>query len=306
MTTTIRADALLRAQASLTPRDLTLLDWLCDYKLLTTPQIATALFASQDFAQRRLRRLVALGVLDRFRPPRADGGSFPYHYLLGQLGHEVIAGQRQHKLPRRDQARTLRAHLTSRANLAHRLAVNQFFTDLAGHTRRHPNTALEWPSPEPYHTPGGFVHNQGPDGDSMRIALWRNAPRPDGWGYWREENREIAFFAEIDLGTETLDVLAAKVIGYHAVAAYTTWRWPILFVLPTLRREHNLHTHLHHREIFGAAPIATTAHDHQTTTGLGPAEAVWQLHGHHGPRLRLIHLPHTDTATDAFDPTTPA
>lgn len=74
-----RDDALLRAQASLTGRDLTLLGWLYDHKLLTTPQIATALFPSLDFAQRRLQRLTGLGVVDRFRPQRWDGGTWPTH-----------------------------------------------------------------------------------------------------------------------------------------------------------------------------------------------------------------------------------
>lgn len=38
--------------------------------------------------------------------------------------------------------------LTNRTNLPHLLAVNQFFTDLAGHARIHPETELTrwWPS----------------------------------------------------------------------------------------------------------------------------------------------------------------
>ena len=63
-------DALLRVQASLTNRDMILLDWLYDHAVLTTDQIATALFPSLDFAHRRLLRLTRLGVVDRFRPQR--------------------------------------------------------------------------------------------------------------------------------------------------------------------------------------------------------------------------------------------
>ena len=88
-------------------------------------------------------------VLDRFRPHRPDGGSHPYHYLLAQLGAEVMAAQRDAEhLPRRDQARKRRWWLTNRTNLPHLLAVNQFFTDLAGHARIHPETELTrwWPS----------------------------------------------------------------------------------------------------------------------------------------------------------------
>ena len=76
---------LLRAQAALTNRDLRLLGWLYDHGVLTTDQIAAALFPSLGFCQRRLLKLVGLGVLTRFRPQRWEGGSFPYHYLLDQL-----------------------------------------------------------------------------------------------------------------------------------------------------------------------------------------------------------------------------
>jgi predicted transcriptional regulator len=70
---------LLKAQASLTRRDLRLLGWLYDHGVLTTDQIAAALFPSLDFAQRRLLKLTQLTVLARFRPQRWDGGSYPYH-----------------------------------------------------------------------------------------------------------------------------------------------------------------------------------------------------------------------------------
>jgi integrase len=74
-------DPVLAAQSSLTDRDLRLLGWLYDHGVLTTPQITKALFGSATFAQRRLLRLQSLRMVDRFRPQRPDGGSFPYHYL---------------------------------------------------------------------------------------------------------------------------------------------------------------------------------------------------------------------------------
>jgi hypothetical protein len=54
--------------------------------VLTTPQIVEALFGSTSLAQRRLLRLLELGVVARFRPQRADGGSYPYHWVLDQAG----------------------------------------------------------------------------------------------------------------------------------------------------------------------------------------------------------------------------
>ncbi len=50
-------DPVLRVQESLTIRDRILLGWLYDHGVLTTDQIAHALFPSLDYAQTRLRRL---------------------------------------------------------------------------------------------------------------------------------------------------------------------------------------------------------------------------------------------------------
>src|SRR5690349_9687079 len=87
-------DHVLRVQSALTDRDHVLLGWLADHGVLTTAQIAHALFPSLDFAQERLRKLTTLGVLARFRPQRPDGGSYPYHYVLDQLGVDVVSAQR--------------------------------------------------------------------------------------------------------------------------------------------------------------------------------------------------------------------
>ena len=59
-----RTDAVLGLQARLTGRDETLLGWLADHHVLTTPQITRALFGSTGFAQRRLLTLHRAG-LDR-------------------------------------------------------------------------------------------------------------------------------------------------------------------------------------------------------------------------------------------------
>jgi hypothetical protein len=295
-------DALLRVQASLTNRDLVLLDWLYDHAVLTTDQIATALFPSLDFAHRRLLRLTQLGVLDRFRPQRWEGGSHPYHYLLGQLGYDIVAGQRLEDMPRRDHARRRRAHLTSRANLPHRLGINQFFVDLARHARVHADASLAWLSTAPYRTASGFLHSRQ---DNPQLVIIKGVPRPDGWGTWTEAGRTVPFFVEWDSGDESLDVLVHKVAGYDTAAVFTQWRWPVLFVLPSLRRETNLHLELDDWNAPGPTPVATVARDFLTATGHGPAEAVWRLRGHDGPRLRLGELPFTDDDPDTFDATRP-
>jgi hypothetical protein len=79
-------DPVLRVQSRLTDRDRILLGWLYDHGVLTSFQIAHALFSSLDFGQRRLRTLHRLGLVARFRPQRMEGGSYPYHYVIDQLG----------------------------------------------------------------------------------------------------------------------------------------------------------------------------------------------------------------------------
>src|SRR3954451_14536027 len=128
-------DPVLRVQFQLTDRDRILLGWLYDHGVLTTPQLANALFPSLDFCQRRLRTLYRLRLIARFRPQRADGGSYPYHYLIDQLGAEVVAASRDERPPRRDPARLDRRRWTATRTLDHRLGVNKFFTDLAGYAR---------------------------------------------------------------------------------------------------------------------------------------------------------------------------
>ena len=79
-------DPVLRVQRNLTARDHTIIAWLGDHGVLTTSQVAFALFPSADVAQRRLRLLTEMGLLQRFRPLKLDGGSYPFHYVIDHLG----------------------------------------------------------------------------------------------------------------------------------------------------------------------------------------------------------------------------
>jgi predicted transcriptional regulator len=129
---TSRVDPVLRVQTNLTARDHTIIAWLGDHGVLTTDQVAFALFPSVDFAQRRLRVLTELGLVQRFRPLKLDGGSYPFHYVLDHLGALVLAVQTGAEAPRPAQSRARMQVLTRRPDLGHLLGVNQFFTDLAG------------------------------------------------------------------------------------------------------------------------------------------------------------------------------
>jgi hypothetical protein len=279
-------EPMMRIQSALTARDMTLLGWLADHGLLTSFQIAHALYPSLNFAQRRLRKLLALRVIDRFRPQRPDGGSYPYHYVLAQLGVEVIAAQRGEDLPRKDRARLRRWHLTNRANLPHLLGVNDFFIQLAGHARTHPDTSLvRWWSAGRCQQMGAFAE----PGDDIQLQIYSPRVRPDGHGIWAEQDTQVPFFVEHDTGTERpVRRLVDKLDGYTDLARVTGLVWPVLFWLPTTARERHLHQRLTEARV--RMPVATAVRDDAARVGLSPAEAVWWLHRHDGALLRLVDL----------------
>ncbi|MEH0986129.1 replication-relaxation family protein [Micromonospora sp. CPCC 205556] len=278
-------DPVLRVQSQLTDRDRVLLGWLYDHAVLTSFQIAHALFSSLDFCQRRLRTLHRLRLVARFRPQRADGGSYPYHYVIDQLGAEVVAASRDERPPRRDHARVERRRWTSSRSLAHRLGVNGFFTDLAGYARTHPGADLvEWLSEAACQRSGAFSRRADPG----LVRAYQPRVRPDGYGLWAENDVMVPFFVEYDTGGEQLAVLTSKLVGYRELFATIGRVWPVLFWLHSAARETNLRRQLADRPPL--VPVATGARDHAASAGLCPAEAVWAVAGGGGQRRRLADL----------------
>lgn len=74
---TTAMDHVLAVQHQLTARDWRLLGWLYDHRVLTSFQIAHALFPSLNYAQRRLTTLTELRLVERFRPFRLQGVTRP-------------------------------------------------------------------------------------------------------------------------------------------------------------------------------------------------------------------------------------
>jgi hypothetical protein len=265
-------DPVLRVQSQLTARDRILLGWLYDHGVLTTFQLANALFPSLDFCQRRLRTLYQLRLIARFRPQRADGGSYPYHWVIDQLGAEVVAAARDERPPRRDHARLERRRWTSTRTLTHRLDVNQFFTDLAGHARTHPGAQLRQWLPEAACQRAGMFTRPS---DPALVRAYQPRVRPDGYGVWADACATVPFFLEYDTGTEPVGTLIAKLVGYHELFATIGRSWPVLFWLHSASRERNLRIRL--ADLPVAVSIATGARDHATTHQLSPAGAVWSM-----------------------------
>jgi hypothetical protein len=271
-------DRVLRVRARLTERDLLLLDWLADHQVLTTDQIAHALFSSLGFAQRRLLDLHRLRLLERFRPLRAGGGSYPWHHVLGHLGALFVAAAREQPAPRPAASLERIRRLAASRNLDHQLAVNRFFTDLAGHARGTGSGRLErWWSERQCAQPGAF-------GAGLISPV-----RPDGHGIWTENGRRVAFFLEMDRGTESHRQLVEKLGRYNQHVARGGPVWPVLFWLPSLPREAALHATLTElRSGSGLSlPIATAV---QILDGASPADAVWLIHGAGDQPRRLIDL----------------
>jgi Replication-relaxation len=265
-------DPVLRVQSQLTARDRILLGWLYDHGVFTTPQLARALFPSLDFCQRRLRTLYQLRLIARFRPQRADGGSYPYHWLIDQLGAEVVAAARDERPPRRDHARLERRRWTSTRTLTHRLGVNQFFTDLASHARTHPDNRLqEWLPEVACQRAGAFTTAE----DPALIRAYQPSVRPDGYGLWIADGRHVRFFLEYDTGTEQLSTLTAKLIGYGKLFTTIGRAWPVLFWLHAASRERNLRQRL--ADIPIPFPVATGIRHDIPAPGTGPGGPVWSL-----------------------------
>src|SRR5438552_2299695 len=111
-------------------RDLELCLDLHEHRVLTTQQIFELRFPTLRRAQRRLLVLQQRGIVERFRPFRFDR-SHPWHYLMGEVGMEMVASwrgmERKELGLRMDRLR----RIAYNPRLAHLVEVNGFFARLA-------------------------------------------------------------------------------------------------------------------------------------------------------------------------------
>lgn len=257
----------------LTRRDRQILSWLAEHYVLTTEQLAAALFPSRRAAQKRLTLLYRIGAVSRFAFARTEDDTGSYRYTLGPLGVQLYPTSFTD--PDNPAAKPPRTHVERRARimrsprLAHLLGVNQFFIDLLAHTRTHPDTRLSrWWSEQ--HTTTVFT--------SATSQI-----RPDGHGIWRVANTQVGFFLEYDTGSEDLPRVVRKLAQHEKLAADGGPRYPVLLWVPDRRREANLLRVL--TGVAVAMPVATAVHCGD------PAGPVWALPGDPGPRLHLHELP---------------
>jgi hypothetical protein len=129
----VSAERLAELARHVTERDREIALCLYELQLLATDQLTLLFFSSKRRAQDRLLFLYRQRVLDRVYPPSRFGAGKPQaHWLLDEAGAHLVAAllgvqRKQLGWQRRDD-------WGSHRQLAHRLEVNRFVTDLVSAT----------------------------------------------------------------------------------------------------------------------------------------------------------------------------
>jgi Replication-relaxation len=261
--------------ARITPRDRWLLRTICEHKVLTTTHITQLAFGTPRAATARLLTLSRLRATDRFRP-LTRAGSAPWHHVLDDAGAAILAAEDGITPAQLSYRRDRALAIALSPQLAHATGASDVFCSLAAAARAGRGTLGCW------------------WGERRCTALWGDLARPDGYAQWTEPApagpATTDFFLEYDRGTEDLPRVAAKLAGYQALAARTGLLTPVLFWLPTPRREAALRDLLT-RQPPGPAPALPVATATPQSAGDGgPAGPAWLPAGRPGPRLRLAQL----------------
>jgi hypothetical protein len=275
----IGADRVFELARHLTERDREVALCLYDQQVLTTEQLALLFFSSKRRAQDRLLFLYRQRVLDRFYPPtRFEAGKPQAHWLLDEAGAHLVAAFLD--LDRRHLDWRRRDDWDSHPQLAHRLEVNRFVTDLIAATLAHPAF--------------GVVAWFGPRQAAARLGeRMRGTVRPDAELILTTRRGPVDVLVEWDRGTETLDRLEEKLRRYRMAESKLHYEddepRSILFVLPGRRRLDNLRELCGDLDRDGSWPIlATTARELHSA---GPLAPIWHRLDAAEPPRRLTGLP---------------
>ena len=263
----------------LTERDREVALCLYDQQVLTTDQLTLLFFSSKRRAQDRLLFLYRQRVLDRFYPPSPFGAGKPQaHWLLDEAGAHLVAASLD--LDRRHLPWKRREDWRSHPQLAHRLAVNHFVTDLIAATLDDPTLGVSsW---------FGTREAAARLGERMHGSV-----RPDGELILLTPRGPVDLLLEWDRGTETLDRLDKKLRRYRMAEYKIKYEddepRSVLFVLPGRRRLKNMRELCATLDRDGRWPIlATTAAELHTA---GPLEPIWRRLDVDEPPGILVELP---------------
>lgn len=213
------APSIFDSASGSTHRDLELCLDLHEHRVLTTQHIFELRFPSVRRAQRRLLVLQQRGIVERFRPFRFNG-SHPWHYIVGEVGIEMVASWRGVERKELGLRMERLRRIAYSPRLAHLVEMNGFFCRLAYRCRTTGVLQLvEWWS------------------ERRCAAEWRGMVRPDGLGRLQGPGIDIRFFLELDRGTENSSRLEEKLARYARVARFADAPQALLFVFPTDQRE---------------------------------------------------------------------
>ncbi|TGA83249.1 replication-relaxation family protein, partial [Streptomyces sp. MZ04] len=204
---------LAQLSARLTARDVWLTEMLHEHKVLTSHHISALAFTGHRTANRRLRELYFMGIVDSFRPLRTRG-SAPEHYTLGKTGAELLAARAGTDLAATGWRKDTCARIAFSPTLDHTLGVNTLLTQLAATG----------------HLPVWLA-------ERSSTRLWGDWIRPDAYAHYGGGSQLLPFFVEYDTGSENLARVEAKLPGYAALASTTGTRTPVLIHTRSARRE---------------------------------------------------------------------
>ncbi|GAB3832766.1 replication-relaxation family protein [Dactylosporangium cerinum] len=277
--------ASLRALARrLEPRDYTIAHLLDEHRTLTTDQITAALFTATRTCRNRLDVLRRLGFIAWFIPIRRRRRPAT-HWIPALLSarYTALAGGR--RPPTARAVRELQDRMVVSPLVHHTVGANGVFIGLLAQARTRPDARLArwWSGPTMSATVGNRI-------------------QPDGHGVWREDGHTVSFYLEYDTGTETLSTVAGKLRAYRTLQDLGGPYWPVLFVLPSRLREHNLRQRFTATGTSGVI-VATTSQDR---VDVDPAGPIWALADGTGPepalRWRLVELPSEPGLPGIFHP----
>jgi Replication-relaxation len=198
-----------------TPRDRDLLDRLAQHEPLSTSELCLLFFTNARVCRRRLVKLETHDLLTRVYPARTKrGGRSEALWFLSTNGRRTIG------------APARRPPGLSIPDLEHRRDVARFFLALIQRSlTRHDEGLYTWLGEQQAQQQG-----TGP------------MVRPDGYGRYLLTSGEIAFYVELDRGTEHAGRLKTKLDAYHQALATDAHRdqGNILLVCDGRRRLANL------------------------------------------------------------------
>ncbi|GGU39635.1 replication-relaxation family protein [Lentzea flava] len=259
---TVQHQAVLAGR--LTPRDKWIARMLWEHRVLTSHQITEMAFPSFRSGRLRLRELYTWGVVDRFQP-FVTVGTAPMHYVLAPAGAAVLAAEDGLDVKEMGYRHDRAFSIAHSLRLAHTVGVNEWFAALVAHARQSQRAEelTAWWS------------------ETRCARHFGDLVKPDGYGRWRDGDRQLEWFLEFDFGTEVLSKLAGKLAGYAALAQASGITTPLLIWLPTSRREAAARRALAQvwRELDDprTVPVATAAAAllDPASAHPSPADAVW-------------------------------